>query len=273
MKQTWQAQTQHMTPPALAVQVVHPAIDPLVELGMPPEQIRVLDPACGDGELLLAAMRRLVHHHMRIHGSTRREAVDRCAGSCHGTDLDPTLVSTTAIRFLEEFGFEPELCVQDALVDDVEDWEPHVCVLNPPYIGGKKISGLFGKEYAEWIKSCYGWWSEIDGEAEVKHTEGTADIAAYFLRRAAEYLMPMAATRPVTMGILATNTLAQGGTMRVGLGHLCAVNGWQVYECSDNIPWPGKAAVTVRTAHLSYGHVGRPPIGRGKMYNMVRLRK
>jgi hypothetical protein len=70
---------------------------------------------------------------------------------------------------------------------------------NPPFQGGKKISGALGLSYRDYLVV----W--------VAHgVRGNADLVAYFFLRAAHLLR----TRGV-FGLIATNTLAQGETREV----------------------------------------------------------
>lgn len=95
---------------------------------------------------------------------------------------------------------------------------------NPPFVGGKKIKGALGTTYREFvIRYCAGG------------TAGSADLVAYFFRRAAVVAD--------AFGLLATNTISQGDTRRVGLRSLCA-QGW-IHRAIASTEWPGRDAVYV----------------------------
>src|SRR5207248_7598845 len=75
---------------------------------------------------------------------------------------------------------------------------------NPPFLGGRKISGATGSAYREYLVSVIA--------ADVK---GHADLIAYFSLRAHGALTYTGQT-----GLIATNTLAQGDTREVGLDQI-----------------------------------------------------
>ncbi len=107
---------------------------------------------------------------------------------------------------------------------------------NPPFMGGKKITGEFGVPYREYLVN-----SLAGG------TKGNADIVAYFYLRAFEHLRPDG-----SFGLIATNTIAQGDTREVGLDKVAASNG-TIYHASNNRQWPGQAAVYVNITHIRKG--------------------
>ncbi len=96
---------------------------------------------------------------------------------------------------------------------------------NPPFLGGKKISGVAGKEYLAWLQR----W---DG-GEVK---GSADLAARFVLRAQRLL----STRG-QLGYITTNTLVQGDTLEVGLAQ-AATRGMTLRRGQRSHPWPSSSA-------------------------------
>jgi hypothetical protein len=102
---------------------------------------------------------------------------------------------------------------------------------NPPFRGGKLISGIYGKDYREFL---------------VQHlatgTKGHADLCAYFFLRAGQILRDGGG-----FGLLATNTIAQGDTREVGLDQLTA-DGLVIPRAVPSRKWPG-------TANLEVAHV------------------
>ncbi|GAB3597029.1 hypothetical protein GCM10027446_24650 [Angustibacter peucedani] len=101
------------TPPHLAEALVDRALLGSEPLTTAPA---VVDPACGAGALLVAALRRLVGR-----GVPAGEAVTRL----HGVDVDPTAVAVAHARLVAEAvalgassDVAPRLAVGDALVDD-----------------------------------------------------------------------------------------------------------------------------------------------------------
>jgi hypothetical protein len=109
------------------------------------------------------------------------------------------------------------------------DW----VIMNPPFLGGGKISSLLGASYAKAISRRWGG-------------KGLGDIAAYFLHVAV-------ASGARAISIIATNTLAQGDTREIGLARL-VTSGWSITRADTDIVWPGDAAVTVSVVHLACGN-------------------
>ncbi|MFD5984337.1 Eco57I restriction-modification methylase domain-containing protein [Streptomyces cyaneofuscatus] len=96
---------------------------------------------------------------------------------------------------------------------------------NPPFLGGKKITGPLGDAYREYL---------VDYIASGKR--GNADLVAYFELRAHELLHGKGQT-----GLVATNSLAQGDTREVGLDQLVA-QGVNIRRAIKSAPWPSSSA-------------------------------
>ena len=75
---------------------------------------------------------------------------------------------------------------------------------NPPFLGGQKLTGSMGKDIRDWF---------VNVLAEGRR--GSADLVAYFFLRAFSLLNGHGA-----LGLIATNTLAQGDTREVGLDRM-----------------------------------------------------
>ncbi|MEV7968892.1 DNA methyltransferase [Sphaerisporangium sp. NPDC088356] len=97
---------------------------------------------------------------------------------------------------------------------------------NPPFLGGKKISGAMGSNYREYLVESSG-----------RGAKGVADLVAYFALRAHDLLSVDGQS-----GLIATNTLAQGDTREVGLDQIVG-NGTTIRQCIKSRPWPSKSAV------------------------------
>jgi hypothetical protein len=97
---------------------------------------------------------------------------------------------------------------------------------NPPFLGGKKISGVLGSAYREHLVEALGL-----------RVKGNADLVAYFVLRAHELLHPNGQS-----GVVATNTLAQGDTREVGLDQIVAA-GIEIRQAVKSEPWPSRSAV------------------------------
>ncbi|GGV24045.1 hypothetical protein GCM10010182_53000 [Actinomadura cremea] len=97
---------------------------------------------------------------------------------------------------------------------------------NPPFLGGKKISGSTGSAYREFIV-----------ESISSGVRGNADLVAYFLLRSHVLLNTSGCT-----GVIATNTIGQGDTREVGLDRLVE-QGVTIRKSVKSRPWPSKSAV------------------------------
>lgn len=114
---------------------------------------------------------------------------------------------------------------------------------NPPFLGGKKISTLFGGAYAKYLREWIGGGRK-----------GSADLVAFFFLQAHVLLR-----KNGVFGLLATNTLGEGGTKTVGLGQLIAEDS-TIFAAYPNEKWPGKAAVVTSRVHLVKSKDWRGPI-------------
>jgi len=111
-----------------------------------------------------------------------------------------------------------------------------VIIGNPPFMGGKKITGELGVPYREHLVAHLG-----------RGQKGSADIAAYFFLRALELLKDNGC-----FGLIATNTIAQGDTREVGLDQIIG-DGASLYHALPSMKWPGKANLEVAVAHTYKG--------------------
>lgn len=126
---------------------------------------------------------------------------------------------------------------------DYEHWEPlhwiievpdividnggfNAIVGNPPFLGGIKISGAMGGDVREWLAGVLGRGG----------SGGRADLVAYFFLRATALLQPNG-----TLGLIATNTIAQGDTREVGLDAMVA-DGFTVTRAIQSRSWPAASA-------------------------------
>ncbi len=107
---------------------------------------------------------------------------------------------------------------------------------NPPFKGGQHITGLFGIPYREYL---------VDVLA--KGRKGSSDLCAYFFLNSFDHLAENG-----NLGLLATNTIAQGDTREVGLEQIIQ-SGGDIYNAVPTMAWPGIAAVHVAKVHISKG--------------------
>jgi len=96
---------------------------------------------------------------------------------------------------------------------------------NPPFLGGMKISPAMGQNLREWFVSVL-----------ARNESGNADLVAYFFLRAFSLLNGRG-----TLGLIATNTVAQGRTRKVGLDQM--VNfGFTITRAIRSRSWPSQGA-------------------------------
>jgi len=103
-----------------------------------------------------------------------------------------------------------------------------VLLCNPPFQGGKRITGSLGVDYRNYL---------VDYLAQGKR--GNADLCAYFFLRTADLLSTKG-----DYGLLATNTIAEGDTREVGLDQL-AEWGMSIPRAVRSGKWPGSASLEV----------------------------
>ncbi|HZC05676.1 MAG TPA: type IIL restriction-modification enzyme MmeI [Ktedonobacterales bacterium] len=136
--------------------------------------------------------------------------------------------------------FTPDV-MNGQLIPSVHDWEPPApgfaaIIGNPPFIGGKRITGALGTQYREYL---------VDTLAS--GARGSADLCAYFFLRVGQLLRAGG-----DAGLLATNTIAQGDTREVGLDQLVA-QGFSIPRAVPTREWPGDASVQIAHVWLRRG--------------------
>ncbi|MFJ3498822.1 Eco57I restriction-modification methylase domain-containing protein [Streptomyces sp. NPDC086091] len=136
--------------------------------------------------------------------------------------------------------------IQDAglaptVTTDYERWKPLHWILavpdvmerggfdavigNPPFLGAKKLTGFMGMNAREWLVN-----------ALAGGRKGNADLVAYFFLRAYELL-----SRHGGLGLIATNTVAQGDTRAVGLDQVTG-RGLTLTRSIQSRSWPAASA-------------------------------
>jgi N-6 DNA Methylase len=103
---------------------------------------------------------------------------------------------------------------------------------NQPFAGKNTIISGHPEGYVEWLKETY------------SESHGNSDLVAFFFRRSFDLLRANG-----TMGLIATNTIAQGDTRSTGLRFICN-NGGLIYNATRRYKWPGLAAVVVSLVHI-----------------------
>lgn len=139
--------------------------------------------------------------------------------SITGAGLEPT-VATDYVRWspLHWVIEAPDVVIDNGGFDAI--------IGNPPFLGGKRISGANGQNIRDWL-------SHVIGHG----VSGSADLAAYFFLRAESLLCSTGC-----FGLLATDTISQGGTREVGLQQMLA-RGVTISRSIKSRPWPASNAV------------------------------
>ncbi|GAA4539812.1 Eco57I restriction-modification methylase domain-containing protein [Amycolatopsis samaneae] len=122
---------------------------------------------------------------------------------------------------------------------------------NPPFIGGKRVSGAVGKDVREYLKTYVG-----------RDKPGNADLCSYFLLRNVEV------ASEGRIGIIATNTIAQGDTREVGLDQIVE-RGRSVYRAVKSQPWPGTASLEVSLVWVGETKLGEVILLDGRQVHAI----
>ena len=106
---------------------------------------------------------------------------------------------------------------------------------NPPFAGKNAVAAGNVPGYPDWLKAMH------------EGSHGNADLVAHFYRRAFDL-----ARHGGAIGLIATNTIAQGDTRTTGLRWICE-HGGEIYRATRRVQWPGEAAVVVSVLHVAKG--------------------
>ena len=134
--------------------------------------------------------------------------------------------------------------------DDRENPGFDAIVGNPPFAGKNSVAAANVDHYPLWLKQVHA------------DSHGNADWVAHFFRRAFDLIRDGGG-----LGLIATNTIAQGDTRSTGLRWICE-HGGQIYKATTRVKWPGLAAVVVSVVHLAKGQVpgwkllDKTPVGK-----------
>jgi hypothetical protein len=132
--------------------------------------------------------------------------------------------------------------LRPTVVTDYERWQPLHWVIeapdviidnggfdavigNPPFLGGQKLTGAMGTNVRDWLIN-----------AVASGRRGSADLVAYFFLRATSLLQANG-----TVGLIATNTVAQGDTREVGLDAMVEA-GFTITRSIQSRSWPAASA-------------------------------
>lgn len=145
-------------------------------------------------------------------------AVDAARAGLRRGEIHPVRPFHWAIEFPEVF--ERENPGFDAIVG------------NPPFAGKNTIANSHVPGYIHWLQHIHAG------------AHGNADLVAHFYRRTFDLLRSGGA-----LGLIASNTLAQGDTRATGLRPILGAGG-TIYRATRRMKWPGEAAVVISTVHI-----------------------
>jgi len=107
---------------------------------------------------------------------------------------------------------------------------------NPPFLGGRRQRSALGGSYQIYLSQIIGGGGSIN-----------ADLCAFFFRRSGQLVEQRG-----SIGLIATNSIAQGATREMGLGPMCD-SGFTIYRAISSFEWPGDAVVNVSVVWLYNG--------------------
>jgi hypothetical protein len=119
-----------------------------------------------------------------------------------------------------------------AIPDVMEKGGFDAIIGNPPFLGGQKLTGAMGTNVRDWFVNVL-----------ARGKRGSADLVAYFFLRAMSLLSFQG-----NLGLIATNTVAQGDTRAVGLKQMVE-SGFTITCAIQSRSWP------VASANLEYAAV------------------
>lgn len=96
---------------------------------------------------------------------------------------------------------------------------------NPPFLGGQKLTGAMGTNIRDWFVNV-----------AARGARGSADLVAFFFLRAMSLIHERG-----TLGLIATNSVAQGDTREVGLDQMERL-GFTITRAVQSAPWPSASA-------------------------------
>ncbi len=122
---------------------------------------------------------------------------------------------------------------------------------NPPFAGKNSVTASNVDHYPLWLKQAH------------EKSHGNADLVAHFFRRSFDLIRCNG-----TLGLIATNTIAQGDTRSTGLRWICQ-HGGEIYQATTRVKWPGMAAVVVSVVHVANGRHRGPKMLNGRAVDQI----
>lgn len=220
----------HYTPNELAAQFVREAL----EIALSPLwdhrdilNLKVCDPACGDGALLGQCALQLAE---RLASTPKHRALDigveasferiQAAEVLHGNELRADAAASARATLGCPIG-----------EGDGLDWAfpsgPVTVIMNPPWLGRSKRA------------------PEVTQRIRILTGSGAVDLAVAFLRRAAAVVEAQGGT----VHAILPKACIEGDSRVAGLAALLA-KGWRIVRAQRPRHWPGRAAVLFVIVHL-----------------------
>ncbi len=111
---------------------------------------------------------------------------------------------------------------------------------NPPFGGKNTLASANAASFPDWLKEIH------------QGSHGNSDLVAHFFRSAFNLLRDGG-----NLGLIATNTIAQGDTRATGLRWICK-HGGEIFAARKRYKWPSFVAVVVSILHIAKGaYTGR----------------
>ena len=211
--------------------------------------VRILDPACGSGNFLYLALRRLLDlwHEARVfsaeHGlATFLEKQVNPAQlfgleiNIYAQELASVVVWIGYLQWLNEhaIGWPTEPILRkldniqhrDAVLTHDADGKPikpgwpqaDFIIGNPPFLGGQKMRNGLGDTYVDQLRALYSG-----------AVPGTADLVTFWFDRVHDKIV---SGRSQRAGLLATNSIRDGGSNKV-LQHISPVRPCNIGSCEE----------------------------------------
>jgi hypothetical protein len=160
-----------------------------------------------------------------VHGGNDAERVRHRARELLDADCPERLKPRRPFHWAIEF---PEVFGRDRSGFDA-------VVGNPPFLYGKRVSGVLGSGYSDHLSAIH------------RPATKNVDFSMHFVRRAATLVREAG-----TIGIIATSSIAEGQTREAGLDWMLH-NNFSIYSADARLSWPGRAAVLISRISLMRG--------------------
>jgi len=200
------------------------------------QQIKATDGLRQAGDLMVAAF--FDAPKAKDRGDKQQVYLAMLSGAFNDEALEDSIQEIRARLAAGDKGITPfhwDLEFPEVFSDQREGFDAFVG--NPPFAGKNTIAEGSPEGILDWFKQLH------------PESHGNADLVAHFFRRCFHLLRPGG-----SLGLIATNTIAQGDTRSTGLRWIC-LRGGSIYSANKRHKWPGVAAVTVSTVHIHKGKV------------------